>query len=150
MELFIVKVKMDNIDIYNNSAIILNNKLPKKIVSWITILIILLILFIIFSFVPFNIYKPIIGYVDIKNNKTYLVLDITKSDFPINKENKLYIKRKKYNYKIIELKENKLIISIELDNNLKIQNNIITTNILKDRTTIFNIIKNKIKKGFGV
>ena len=82
-----MKVKMDNIDIYNNSAIILNNKLPKKIISWITILIILFILFIIFSFVPFNIYKPIIGYVDIKNNKTYLVLDITKSDFPINNEN---------------------------------------------------------------
>ena len=37
-----------------------------------------------------------------------------------------------------------------LDNDLKIQNNIITVNILKNRTTLFKIIKNKIKKGFDV
>ena len=143
-------VKMDNLDIYNNSAIILEKKTPKKIISWITILFLVTFIFISFSIIPFNIYKPFIGYVDILNNSSYLIFDINYSDFPIDKNNELYIKNKKYNYKIVELKENKLILKIKLDDNLKIQNNIITVNILKNRTTLFKIIKNKIKKGFGV
>ena len=143
-------VKMDNLDIYNDSAIILEKKTPKKIISWITILIILTLLFVLFSFLPFNIYKPLVGYVDIVDNSSYLILNLDDSDFPINKSNELYIKNKKYNYKIVKIKEDKLILSINLDNNLKIQNNIVTINILKNRTTLFKIIKNKIKKGFGV
>ena len=145
-----MNVEMDNLDIYNDSAIILDNKTPKKIISWITILIMLLILFLIFSFIPFNVYKPLIGYVEIKDNNSYLILDINESDFPINKDNKLYIKNEKYDYKIISVKDNKLIISINLSNNLKINGNTITVNILKNRTTLFKIIKNKIKKGFDV
>ena len=140
----------DKLDIYNDSAIILEKKTPKKIISWITILIILTILFVVFSFIPFNIYKPLYGYVDITNNSSYLILDVNNSDFPVNKNNELYIKNKKYNYKIVKIEEDKLILSVNLDNNLKIQNNIITVNILKNRTTLFKIIKSKIKKGFGV
>ena len=139
---------MDNLDIYNNSAIILDKKAPKNIISWITILIILTLLFLIFSIIPFNTYKPIVGYVDIIDNSSYLILDVNSSDFPIDKNNELYIKNKQYNYKIVKLEENKLILDIKLDNNLKIQNNIITVNILKNRTTLFRIIKDKIKKGF--
>ena len=140
----------DNLDIYNDSAIILEKKTPKKIISWITILIMFTILFIVFSFIPFNIYKPLFGYVDLTNNSSYLILDINKSDFPVNKNNELYIKNKKYNYKIVRIEEDKLVLNLNLDDNLKIQNNIITANLLKNRTTLFNIIKNKIKKGFGV
>ena len=140
----------DNLDIYNDSAIILEKKTPKKIISWITILIILTILFVVFSFIPFNIYKPLFGYVDITNNSSYLILDFDKSDFPFNKNNELYIKSKKYDYKVVRIEENKLILNVNLDNNLKVQNNIVTANVLKNRTTLFNIIKNKIKKGFGV
>lgn len=143
-------VKMDNLDIYNNSAIILDKKTPKKIISWVTILIILTLLFLIILFIPFNIYKSFIGYVNIVDNSSYLVLDINYSDFPINKNNELYIKKQKYSYKVVKLEHNKLILSINLDNNLKIQNNIIPVNILKKRTTLFRIVKNKIKKGFGV
>lgn len=145
-----MNVGMDKIDIYNNSAIILNKKTPKKIISWITILIILLIIFIIFSFVPFSIYKPCFGYVDIKDNNSYLVLTLSVSDFPINKDNKLYIKSKSYDYEVININidDGEVILKVDLDDNLKISNNMISVNFLKDRTTIFNIIKNKIKKGF--
>ena len=141
---------MDKIDIYNDSAIILDKKIPNKIISWITILIILTILFIMFSFIPFNIYKPLVGYVDITNDSSYLILNLNNRDFPINKNKELYIKNKKYNYEIVEIKEDKLILSINLDDNLKIQNNVITVNVLKVRTTLFNIIKQKIKKGLDV
>ena len=140
----------DNLDIYNDSAIILEKKTPKKIISWITILIILTILFVVFLFIPFNIYKPLVGYVDITNKSSYLILDFNKSDFPFNKNNELYIKNKKYDYKVVRIEGDKLILNVNLDNNLKVQNNIVTANVLKNRTTLFNIIKNKIKKGFGV
>ena len=66
----------DNLDIYNDSAIILNKKTPKKIISWITIMIILTLLFVVFSFIPFNIYKPLVGYVDIIDDSSFLILNI--------------------------------------------------------------------------
>ena len=140
----------DKLDIYNDSAIILEKNTPKKIVSWITILVILLILFVVFSMVPFNIYKPFIGKVNITNNKTLVGLDLSNSGFPVNQYNKLYIKNKEYNYRIVSIEDNILYVDINLDESLKIQNNIVNVNILKDRTTIFKIIKDKIKKGFDV
>lgn len=140
----------DKLDIYNNSAIILEKKTPKKIISWITILIILLSLFVVFSFIPFNIYKPVYGKVNITGNKTFIILNFNGSDFPFNKSNKLYIKNKEYTYKVVRIEDNLVLLEINLDNNLKIQNNIVNVNILKDRTTIFKIIKNKIKKGFKI
>ena len=143
-------VKMDKLDIYNDSAIILDKKIPKKIISWITILIILMILFVVFSFVPFNIYKTFVGYIYIEDNNSYVVLSINESDFPINKNNKLYIQNKKYDYEVVMIQEDKLVLNINLDDNLKIQDNQVILNILKNRTTLFEIIKNKIKRGFGV
>ena len=143
-------VKMDKLDIYNDSAIILDKNIPKKIISWITILIILMILFVVFSFVPFNIYKTFVGYIYIEDNNSYVVLSINESDFPINKNNKLYIQNKKYDYEVVMIQEDKLVLNINLDDNLKIQDNQVILNILKNRTTLFEIIKNKIKRGFGV
>lgn len=143
-------VKMDKLDIYNNSAIILNRKIPKNIISWTTILVILIILFIIFSFIPFNIYKTFIGYIDIEKDNSHVILSFDDSDFPLEKNNKLYIKGKKYNYKIVSIQDSEIILDINLDDNLKIDGNLVTLNILKNRTTLFNIIKRKVKKGFGV
>lgn len=140
----------DKLDIYNDSAIILEKKTPKKIISWITILIILLSLFVSSSMVPFNIYKPVYGKVNITNTGTLVELNFSGSDFPFDKSNKLYIKNKEYSYKVVSIEDNLVLLDINLDDNLKIQNNIITMNILKNRTTIFKIIKNKIKKGFGI
>ena len=93
---------MDKIDIYNDSAIILEKKTPKKIISWITILIILTLIFLFLSFLPFNLYKTKVGYVNIVDNNSYIVLPIDESDFPVHKNKKLFIKNKKYNYKIVK------------------------------------------------
>lgn len=140
----------DKLDVYNDSSIILEKKIPKKIISWVTILVILLVLLVVFSMVPFNIYKPVIGKVNITDNKTFLELDLNYSGFPVNRYNKLYIRNKEYNYKIVSIEDNILLLDINLDESLKIQNNIVNVNVLKNRTTIFKIIRNKIKKGFGV
>ena len=145
-----MKLKEDNIDIYNNSAIILNNKTPNFINSWIIILIILSLLFVIISFIPFNIYSTYNGIVIENYKEFYISLNLEKSDFPINKNNKLYIKDKNYKYKILSIENNNMLISIKLKDDVKINNNIVVVNILKNRTTLFKIIKNKIKKGFDL
>lgn len=141
---------MDNIGIYNDSAIILNKKTPKSIISWITILIILLVLLIILFFIPFNIYSNFNGYVFIQDNSSYLNLILEESDFPIYKDNKLYIKGDKYDYEIISIDNNEVILKLDLKDDIKINNNTLIVNILKSRTTVFEILKNKIKKGFGL
>ena len=141
---------VDKIDIYNNSAIILDKKTPKRIISWITILIIFLVMFLICSFIHFNIYKPYIGVIENVGDDVYFVSELEYSDFPVSKDNKLYVKNKQYNYEIVSIKDNVLTLKIDLDDNLKIQNNILVINILKDRTTIFKIIIKKLKKGFGL
>lgn len=145
-----MNLKEDNIDIYNNSAIILNNKTPNFIKSWIVILVILSLLLIIISFIPFNIYNTYNGLVIVDNDEFYISLNLEKSDFPINKNNKLYIKDKNYKYKILSIQDNNILISIKLKDDIKINNNIVVVNILKNRTTLFKIIKNKIKKGFDL
>ena len=145
-----MKLKEDNIDIYNNSAIILSNKTPKFIKSWIIMLIILSLLFIIISLIPFNTYSTYNGIVIESDKESYINLNLEKSDFPISKNNKLYIKDKNYKYKILSIEDNNVLIGIKLKDDIKINNNIVVVNILKNRTTLYKIIKNKIKKGFGL
>lgn len=133
---------------YINSEI-LSRKMPKSIISWITILIITFILSLIFINIPFNTYKSFNGYIFKYKEKFYIRVLINKSDFPIYKKDTLYIKDKKYKYKIINIDKKKYILDLRLDNSIKIENNIVIVNIKKEKTTVFKILKNKIKKGIG-
>ena len=128
---------------------ILSRKMPKSIISWITILIITFILSLIFINIPFNTYKSFNGYIFKYKEKFYIRVLINKSDFPIYKKDTLYIKDKKYKYKIINIDKKKYILDLRLDNSIKIENNIVIVNIKKEKTTVFKILKNKIKKGIG-
>ena len=139
-----MKLKEDNIDIYNNSAIILQGTESPFINSWIIILIILSLLFILISFIPFNIYNTYNGY--IIDDYIY----INEYDFPVNKSNKLYINKDNYKYEVVSIDNENVVLKVKIKDDIKINNNIVVVNILKDRITIFKIIKNKIKKGFGV
>ena len=141
---------MENIDIYNNSRVILNKKMPKIITSWLTILIILLILLIIFCNIKFNIYKNLKGIVIIKDNDTFIQTILNKSDFELSKKDLLYIKDKKYKYEIINIENNIALLKIDIPDDLKIEDNVININILKERTTLFKIIKRKIKERIDV
>ena len=143
-------IERDKLDIYNNSAIILDTRTPMRIISWVTILIILFLIFIAFSFIPFNIYKTYYAKTYGSNDEVYFLIKLEYSDFPISESNKLYIKGKEYNYKILRLEENSIVLDIDIDESFKINNNIFLINILSDRTTLFKIICNKIKKGFGI
>ena len=140
---------MDSIDIYNNKACIIENKyIYSK--YFVIILIIIFILLIIFSFIPFNIYKNYVGSVIIENNTSYIKIETNLSDFPINKNNKLYILKDKYNYEIIKIENNNVILKVNLKDNIRINNNISLLNILTNRTTLFDILKYKLKKGLCI
>ena len=137
---------MESIDIFNNSAIIMNRKTPKKITSWITILLLLIIIILIFSFIPFNIYKRNIGVVFIYNNEYFVDLKLENNDFPIYKNKKLYINNDLYKYEVIKIDNNSVILKINLNEEYKIDGNILNMVILDNRTTIMNIIKFKINR----
>jgi len=141
-----MKLKQYNIDIYNNSDFILNKDISFFEKSWIVILISLIILFMIIIFIPFNIYKTYNGY--IQNNFVYVMLE--SNDFPVNKNNKLYIENNLYKYEIISIDNNVVVIDIKLKEDINIENNTFKVNVLKSRTSLLKIIKNKIKKGFGL
>ena len=126
---------------------ILNRRMPNSIVSWITILIIFIVVSLILINTPFNTYKSFNGYIFEDNNNFYIKVLVDKSDFPINNKNTLYIKDKKYKYKVINIDKDEYILDLKLDNNIKIDNNIVIVNIKKEKTTVFKILKNKLKKG---
>ena len=128
---------------------LLSRKVPKSIISWITILIIIFILTLIFINIPFNTYKSFNGYIFKYKKDFYIEVLVNKSDFPINKKDTLYIKDKKYTYKVINIDKKKYILDLKLEDSVKIENNIVKVNIEKEKTTVFKILKNKIKKGFG-
>ena len=134
---------MNSIDIYNNSKIILQRSVPSKILTWLTILKLLTIILIIFSFIPFNRYKTYLGYVD----NGYITLFYNTDDFPFNKYDELYIDYNKYSYNVVSIDKNSNTIIIDIEDGIKLQNNIVKLYFLKERTTIFNIVKNNIKKG---
>ena len=123
----------------------IDNK-PKSIISWITILITILILSLIFINIPFNTYKSFNGYIFEYNKKFYIRLLINKSDFPVNKKDTLYVKDKKYKYKVINIDRKKYILDLKLEDSIKINNNIVRVNIKKGETTVFRVLKNKIRK----
>ena len=70
---------------------------------------------------------------------------------PIKKNYKLYIEGKRYEYEIVDIKEYdnyyELFIKCKVDKNLLINNNLLTLNFVKNKTTLMNEIIKKIKKG---
>lgn len=136
-----------NIDIYNNSSIILERRMPNKIISWIMVLILFSIFLVIISFIPINIFKTYSGYVTLENNNQYINLVMNSNDL-IDKKGILYVKNKSINYEFNSIKEN--IITVLIDNKyLLVPNELIKINLLYDKTTLLKLIRNKILKGFG-
>lgn len=139
---------MDDINVFNYSKLKLTDENPSKIISWITILSIMFILFIVFSiFFQYNIYSTYIGYIENDNIR----IIINDNSFPIKNNYKLFIDNKKYNYKILNLEKNngyyELLVKCNIDKTLLINNNIVTVNFQKEKTTLMKEIIKKLKKG---
>lgn len=138
-----MNLKTENIDIYNNSAMILQAKTPKFVRYWITTLSCFIVLVVFIIFIPFNIYSTYNAY--IKDN--YLYIKLNDNDFPIYKNKKICIKDECYKYEVVNIDKSNVILDIKTNKYIKIDNNILIINILKDRTNIYKIINNKLKKG---
>ena len=142
---------MDEINIYNNSSIILERKVPKKIISWITILISFIIFILLFgSFFKYTKYEKTIGIVNEDNLIVFLEPSITI-------DNELIIENKKYDYTINSINKDytildnkkyyETILNIDLDSKYKINNNILEIYIELEQTTLMKEIINFFKKG---
>lgn len=144
---------MDDINIYYNSSIIVDRKIPSKIVSWVTILIGLLIFILLFgNFVEYKKYQKVVGIV--KNNAIIVLIEPNM----INKmQRTLIINNKEYNFEINSISEDytildnknyyEMILDIDLDNKYKINNNILELNIELGKTTLIKEIIIFLKKG---
>lgn len=142
---------MENINVFVYSKLKLINDRPTKVVSWITILIITFILFLIISiFLKFHIFSRHIGYIELNNNYNLKIIVDDKS-FPIKSNYKLYIDNKKYEYKILSVEKQigyyEILVSCNLDDDLLINNNIVTITFQKEETTLIKEIIKKLKKG---
>ena len=141
---------MDNIDNYNDSVLLFNFIMHKKIISWITILILIIIIFIIFSNISYSKYKDYVGYIEFIDNNYYIEINLEEGDFPININNNLYINGKKYEYNIVSINGNSVILNIELEESYLINNNKVLLSILSEKTSLFKQFKKKIKKGLDL
>ena len=142
---------MENIDVFAFSKLKLMNDKPSRIVSWITILVVFVIFFVVLGiFLNFNIYSSYIGYVEINNDYNLRII-INDKSFPINKNYKLYIDNKRYSYKITKIEKSngyyELLVNCKLDENLLINNNILTVRFKKYSTTLMKEMLKRIKKG---
>ncbi len=120
-------IKMDNLMIYNIAHIILT------FTQYIPLALIIL------SFIPINIIKSYGGVIKNMNHNFVLIL-YTNSDLS-NK--KLYINNKLYDFKIIKKLEDRYILKLNLEDDIKYDNNVLLVNI-SSKKSIFNTL---IRKG---
>lgn len=142
-------MKYDSIDIFNNKYKLLSNN-SKIIVYWIMILIVLILIFINIAFnYRFNEYDKYIGYVQNSDVVVYT------SDKYLYKYN-LLVNNKNYSFKIKNISEEYYIVDgkknyqfnleVNLDSDLNIENNILDITFIKNKTTIYQILKKEMLK----
>ncbi|MDD2181046.1 MAG: hypothetical protein PHW32_01620 [Bacilli bacterium] len=150
---------MLNYDYINNSSLIITRQIPKKIISWITILIITLVIFLIVgTWYEYPKYLNYHGNV-IREEEKYLIKTMILEDDLIKvKKSKLIIDKNFVNYKInyinpiyyINQQEEKyyeLILDTELNDNIKLENLPILMRFELSKTTLMRELIDKLKKG---
>ncbi len=129
---------------YNLSVLYNLNERINYIKYYIFLYVVIFILLLIL-FVPYNVNYHYKLYIN--NNYTLIVDD---NYFPL-KKTYLYIENKKYSYNVLNVSkhfvDNKIYYEVLIDINLKDYNkkNIIDVTILKEKTTIFRNLINKMK-----
>lgn len=147
---------MDN---YLNASSIITKELPKKIISWITILIISLIAFIIVGiYYEYPQYLNYRGNI-IKEKKEYFIKVLVLEDDLLKiKKGKLILNKKNmdFNIKYIEpvyyldsneQKYYEVVLNSKLQEDLKVENNPILIKFELPKTTLIKEVIKKIRKG---
>ena len=142
---------MESINAFEYSKLKLLNENPPKVISWITILILFVILGLFFSvFFQFYIFSTYTGYIDTNDDYNIRVV-VDKDIFPIKDNYELYIDNKKYDYEIINIDYYngyyEVFIDCNLDDEILVNNNIVTVRFKKYKTTLIKEFIKKIRKG---
>ena len=132
---------MNDINIFENKDIIMLRRVPKKIYSFKTILILFAVLFLIIGNIK---YKKYVTYYS-KVIKGNLVLET--SMLP-NYDTNLYFKDKKYKFEILDIDNNDsyFMLKANIEKEFLVENNILIIRLVKDETTIIKEIKKMIWK----
>lgn len=151
-------VKMETIDVFYNSSLILERKRPLYILSYLTIIIFVILLALLISiFYKYNPYKKYLGRVIITESDFYIKMQVEENEIPLLNNN-FIINNENYSYKITGIsdiayigdnlkKYYEVTIESNIDDNLIIQNNIININLKLPKTTLFKELIKKVKKG---
>lgn len=141
---------MNSINVFKNSKMRIMYINPSRIISWISIVSIFMFIFIIISlFYRFNVYISVFSYVDNKDKYNIRAI-IDRKIMPFKKNYELYIEGRRYKYEVIEIKEYdtyyELFLNCNLDKELLINNNLITLNFVKRKSTLMNEFIKKLRR----
>ena len=146
-----------NVDIFNNSPIILNRKTSSSVKIWILFLTLGLIVFIfIASFYKYHLYSSALAHVKKINSEYYLVTYIKEDMISNMYKYSLLIENERFKFKVVNISEEyylvdnkncyEVILEVTLKEQWKIENNILNIAFQQDKTTILQETKKGIKK----
>lgn len=146
-----------NVDIFNNSPIILNRKTSKAIQIWIMFLIFgAIIFFIIGNYYKFSLFTNHIAYVKKIDSKYYVVTYLEEDEIRKLYYSEILIEKEKFDFKVVTISEEVYSVNnikcyeVVLDMKLKemwlVENNILNIVLKKEETTILK----EIKKGINL
>ncbi len=149
---------MDSIEILDNNKTVWLQKIPHKIIIWLIIVITsLFILGLLIYFYPYNKIKIYEGLVQKDNQDYYINILVLERDVNNITNKTLLIDNKKKDYKVINISSD-----YYLDNNQRyrevtlktiinkysiINNNILELKFIIGKTTIYQLFKERIRKG---
>lgn len=135
---------MYSINDINDSSILILKKVPIKIISWITIVIIFIIFFVIFSL--FYNYRYYLKYPAIFIDDNKIKLSMNLEDIVKLSDYELLIDNKVYSYQIEEVKEINNFYEVVLKLNLNLSKKYFNIYFRSDETTIFKEFIKKIER----
>lgn len=145
-----------NVDIFNNSPIILNRKTSKSIKIWLLFLSLGGILFVTIGYYyTYHLYATHLAYVKEINSKYYLVTYLEEEEISKLYYSEVFIEKERFDFKTVAVSkeayiiDNKKCYEVVLDINLKemwlIENNILNIVFKKEETTILKEIRKGIQ-----
>lgn len=143
--------------IYNNFSYIINKKTSLSIILWIIFLIISFIIFIIISLkYEYYIYQSYFGYVKKIDDSFYTIIYVARDKIDELSKSNLLVDNKEYDFKVVSISEEyftiddklcyQVILDFDVEEEDKIENNIIDIVLKNNKTTIYQELKKGIKK----
>ena len=153
-----IQKKYNDINSFDNSEIIYGRKTPLFIISWNYILLIsLLLLLLIIFFYKYTIFNIYYAKVIKSKEENYIYMTVDSDYISLKNRNYLEIDGEEYKCKLKTFSDNYYYIGTkkywdatykcDLPSEINVNDNLIEVRVERRRTTLFNEILEKIKKG---